>query len=135
MGTHSTHVENLKNSIQFQPPTRDLSLPIVRSKVFNQFVLAGQFVNLPLYFLNTPVTKNMVGGRFQSIHRSINSRLQPVYRITHRLAELVCPLPIRSPPKHITDITAEYPEVNAILFVGQLVLTGLSLGYLIHEGG
>ena len=63
VGTHSTHVEDLKNPIQLQPPTRDLPLPIARSKVFNQFILPGQFVDLPLYFLNTPATKSTVGGR------------------------------------------------------------------------
>ena len=127
-GTHSTYIEDLKNPIQLQPPTRDLSLPITRSKVFNQFILAGQFVDLLLYFLNTPVIGNTVGGKPQSIHRWINSHLQPVYCIAHRLAELICPLPIRSPPKCITDVAAEYTEVHAILFVGHLVLTAFEPG-------
>ena len=53
-GTHSTHIEDLKNPIQLHPPTRNLSLPIARSKVFDEFVLAGQFLDLLLYFLDTP---------------------------------------------------------------------------------
>ena len=39
-----------------------------------------------------------------------------------RLAELVCPLSTRSPPKGITDVGAEYPEAHAILIIGRLVL-------------
>ena len=128
VGTHSTHVEDLKNPIQLQPPTRDLSLPVARSKVFRQFILAGQFVNLPLYLLNTSVTKSTVGGRSQSMHCWIDSHFQPVYRIAHRFAELVCPLPIRSPPKRITDVAAEYTEVHTILFIGHLVLTTVEPG-------
>ena len=121
-GIHSTHIEDLKNPIQLQLPTRDFSLPIARSKVLNQFILPGQFVDLALYFLDTPATKSMVGGRSRSIHRGIDSRLQSVDRIAHRLAELICPLPTRSPPKCITDIAAEYPEVYTVLFVDHLVL-------------
>ena len=56
--THLTHIENLKNPIQLQPPTRNLSLPIARSKVFDKFVLPGQFLDLLLYFPNTPVIKS-----------------------------------------------------------------------------
>ena len=59
--THSAHIEDLKNPIQLQPPARDLSLPITRSKVFNQFILAGQLVDLSLYLPNTPVVGNTVG--------------------------------------------------------------------------
>ena len=55
-------------------------------------------------------------------------RLQSIYRITHRLAKLVYPLSICSPPKRITDIGAEHPKVHAILFVGHLVLTAFEPG-------
>ena len=82
-GTHLTHIEDPKNPIQLQPPTRNLSLAVARSKVFNQFILPGQFVNLPLYFLDTPVIKTTVVGRAQSIHRQIDLRLQPIYRVAH----------------------------------------------------
>ena len=58
----------------------------------------------------------------------MDSRLQSIYRIAYRLAELVYPLSIHSPPKRITDISAEYPEVHAILFVGHLVLTMIEPG-------
>ena len=58
---HSTHIEDLKNPIQLQPPTRNLPLVITGSKVFDQRVLPGQFVDLPLNFLNTPVIKSTVG--------------------------------------------------------------------------
>ena len=63
IGSRLTHVEDLKNPIQLRPPTRNLSLPIARSKVFDQFILPGQFVDLALYFLNAPVIKSMVVGR------------------------------------------------------------------------
>ena len=62
-GTHPTYIEDLKNSIQLHPPTRDLSLPIARGEVFDKFILAGQFLDLPLYFLNIPAIKSVVGGR------------------------------------------------------------------------
>ena len=74
------------------------------------------------------MTKSMVGGRLQCIRHRMDSRLQSVYRASYRLAELVCPLSTRSPPKGITDIGAEYPEVHAILFVGHLVLTTVESG-------
>ena len=74
------------------------------------------------------MTKNTVGGRLQCIRHRTDSRLQSVDRISYRLAELVCPLSIRSPPKGITDIGAEYPEVHTILFVGHLVLTTVESG-------
>ena len=121
--THSTHIEDLKDPVQLQPPTRNLSLPIARSKVFDQFVLLGKLFDLLLHFLNTSVIKSAVGARSQSIHHRIDSLLQPVYRIAYRLAELVCRLPARSPPKRITDVGAQYPEVHAILLIGHLVLT------------
>ena len=60
-------------------------------------------------------------------HR-IGSRLQQIHRIVHRLAELVCPVPIRSPLKQIADVSAKYSEVHAILFVGHLVLTTFEPG-------
>ena len=74
-GTHLTYIKDLKDSIQLQPPTRNLSLSVTRCKVFNQFILAGQFRDFPLYFLNTPVTKHMVSGRARSVHHWIDSRL------------------------------------------------------------
>ena len=109
IGTHSTHVEDLKNPIQLQPPARDLSLPIARSKVFDQFILPGQFVDLPLYFLNTSVIKSTAVGRSRTIHHRIDSHLQPIYGVAHRLAELLCLLSVGSPPKRVTDVGAEYP--------------------------
>ena len=127
-GTHLTHIEDLKNPIQLHPPTGNLSLPVACSKVFNKFILPGQFVHLPLYFLNTPVIKSTVGGRPRNIRRRTDSRLQPIYRIAYRLAELVRPLSIRSPSKRITDIGTEYSEVHTILLVGHLVLTTFELG-------
>ena len=78
-----------------------------------------------MYLLNAPTVKSTVGGRSQRIRYQIDSRLQPVYRMAHRLAELVCLLSARSPPKRITYIGTEYPEVHAILFVGHLVLNML----------
>ena len=63
VGTRLTHIEDLQNFIELQLPTGNLSLTIARSKVFNEFILAGQFVDLPLYFLNTPVTESSVVGR------------------------------------------------------------------------
>ena len=125
----------MKNPVQLHPPTRNLSLPIARSKVFDEFILPGKFLDLLLYFLNTPVMKNTVGARSRSIHHRIDSLLQPVYRTAHRLAEFVCPLPARSPPKCITDIGAEYPEVHAILFVDHLVLAMFEPGRLVHGRG
>ena len=62
----------------------------------------------------------------------MDSRLQSIYRIAYRLAELVYPLSIRSPLKRVTDIGAQYPEVHAILFVSHLVLTTLSPRILVH---
>ena len=67
--------------------------------------------------------KRTVGERTRSIHRWTNLRLQPIYRIAHQLAELVCLLSIRSPPKRITNMGTEYPEFHTILFVDHLVLT------------
>ena len=64
-GTHSTHVEDLKYPVKFQPPTRDLSLSIARSEVFNQLILASQFVHLPLYFLNAPVIGSALAEGFE----------------------------------------------------------------------
>ena len=123
LGTRLTHIENLKNPVQLHPPTRNLSLPIARSKVFDQFILPGQFVDLPLYFLNTPVVKTTVVGRSRTIHLRIDSHLQPIYRVAHGLAELVRLLSVRSPLKGVTYVGAEYSEIHAILFVRQLVLT------------
>ena len=60
-GSHLTHIKDLKDPIQLQPPTRNLPLVITSSKVFDQRVLPGQFFDLPLNFLNTPVIKNTVG--------------------------------------------------------------------------
>ena len=118
---HSTHIEDLKDPIQFQPPTCNLSLIIAGGKPFDQRVLPGQFVDLPLNFPNTPVTKSTV-GRTRSIYHQTDSRLQLIYRIAHRLAELVSPLSVRSPPKGVTDVGTQYTEVHAILFVGELIL-------------
>ena len=69
-----------------------------------------------------------MSGRSRRRHHQIDSRLQPVYRIAYGLAELVRPLSIRSPPKGITDIGAEYPEVDTILFVCQLILAAIKPG-------
>ena len=71
-GTHLTHIEDLKNLAQLQPSTRNLSLPIARSKLFDRFVLPGQFFNLPLYFLNTSVVNGTVVGKSLRIRRRIN---------------------------------------------------------------
>ena len=134
-GIHLTHIEDLKNLIQLYPPARNLSLSIARREVFDEFLLPGQFFDLLLYFLNTPVIKNTVSGRSRSIHPRIDSRLQPVYCTTHRLAELVCPLSISSPPEYITDIGAEHPKIHTILFVGHLVLAMFEPGRLVHGRG
>ena len=74
-GTHLTHIEDLENTVQSQPPTRNLSLPIGRSIVFDQCVLPGQFLDLPLYFWNTPVAKSATIGRARRICHRIDSRL------------------------------------------------------------
>ena len=122
IGTHLTHIKDLKNPIQLRPPTRNLFLIMSRSQEFGQCILPGQFVDRSLYFLNTPVIKSTVGGRTRRMHHRIDSRFQLMYRITHGLAEFVCPFSFRSPPEGVTDIGAEYPEVHTILFVRQLVL-------------
>ena len=128
IGTRLAHIKHLKNPIQLRPPTRNLSLVIARSKVFDQRILPGQFVDRPLYFLNTPVIEDTVGGRTRRMYHRIDSRFQLVYRIAYGLAQFVCPLSICSPPKGVTDVGAEYPEIHAILFVRQLVLTMLESG-------
>ena len=61
-GTHSTNIEDPKNSIQLGPPTHNLSLDVARSKIFNQPILPGLFVNLLLYFPNISATKSVIGG-------------------------------------------------------------------------
>ena len=65
----------------------------------------------------------MVDGKVQNIHQGIDSRLQPIYCIAHRLIELVYPSSARSPPERIADIGTEYSKVYAVLFIGHLVLT------------
>ena len=69
-----------------------------------------------------------MGGRSRRTHHQIDSPLQLLYRVAHGLAEIVHPLSIRSPPKGVTHVGAEYPEVDAILFVGQLVLSIIEPG-------
>ena len=86
--------------------------------MFDKLVLAGQFLNLLLYSLDSPVIKNMVGGSRRSKHHQGDLHLQPGCRIAQRLTELVCPLPTHSPSKGIADVGAEYPEVRTILFLG-----------------
>ena len=87
----------------------------------SSFLLASlstfRCISRTLLWSRAPVAESLEG-----YYHQIDSRLQPVYRVAHRLAELICPLPARSPPKCITDIGAEYPEVHAILFIGHLVL-------------
>ena len=119
---YPTHIEDLKNFIQPRLPTSNLSLDVVHSKIFNQAILLGLFVDLPLYFLNTPAIETTVGGRSQSIYHQIDSRLQLGYRVAHRLAEFVFLLSACSPLKRITDVGTVYPKVHAILIVGHLVL-------------
>ena len=62
-GTYLTYVERLKDSVQLQPPARNLSFSIARGKLFDKFVLAGQLVNLSSYSLDTPVTKSTISRR------------------------------------------------------------------------
>ena len=125
---HLTHIKDLKNPVQPRPPTRNLSLPIARSEAFDQFIFPGQFPDLPLYSLNPPAVKCAVFVRSRKIRRRVDSHLQPSCRVAYGLTEFVRPCSARSLPKGVTEFGAEYPEVHAILFVGQLVLVAFEPG-------
>ena len=118
----------MEDPVEFRPPTGDLPLVIARSKKLNDFMPLGHFLDLLLYFLHDPAIENGVGESTRSVHRWMNSHLQPVYRIAHGLAEVVQFLSICSSSEGITDTSTEYPEVYAILIIGHLVLAGYGLG-------
>ena len=52
-----------------------------------------------------------------------NSRRQLIYRITHRLAEVVHLLSIHPPVEGFADIGTEQPELDVVLFIDHRVLT------------
>ena len=84
-----------------------------------------------MYFRDSPAIENTVGGRTQNAYHRFNSRGQLVYRITHRLTEVVEFLSIHSPVEGSTDIGTEYPKLDVIQFVNHGVLTMVNPGYLI----
>ena len=112
----------MEDPVEFRPPTGDLPLVVARSKKLNDTMPLGHFLDLLPYCLHGPTIENRMGGKGWSVYRWMDSRLQPVYRITHGLAEVVQFLSIRSSFEGITDASTEYPEVYAILIVGHLVL-------------
>ena len=81
--------------------------------------LFGDFL---LYFRDGPAIEKKIGGRSRNVCHWFNSRLQLIYRITHRLAEVVHPLSIHSPVKGCTNIGAEQPELDVILFIDHRIL-------------
>ena len=65
------------------------------------------FDDLLLHFRDSPTVENKIGERSRNAYHWFNSRRQLVYRITHRLAEVVHLLSIHSPVQGFTDIGAE----------------------------
>ena len=86
----------MKDPVQFRPPTGNPSLAITCSKIFNEFVLVGQSVDLPLNSLDT--IEGTVNGSSQGIHRQMDSCFQPIYRVVHGPTELIRFLAVRSSP-------------------------------------
>jgi len=81
------------------------------------------FDDLLLYFRDSPAIKNIVGEKNRCVYCRLNSRRQLVYRIVHRLTEIVQLLPIHSPVEGFTDISTGQPELDVVLFVDHRVLT------------
>jgi len=80
------------------------------------------FVDLLLYFRDGPTIENTIGRRVGNAYHWYNSRRQLVYRIAHRLAEIVHLLSIHSPGEGSTDLGAEQPKIDIIPFVDHCVL-------------
>jgi len=59
------------------------------------------------YFRDSPAIEEMVGAKDRNTYHWFNSRRQLIYRIAHRLVEVVQFLLVHSPVKSSTDIGAE----------------------------
>ena len=94
--------------------------------------LFGDFL---FYFRDGPAIENTIGGRSRNVYHRFNSRVQFIYRTTHRLVEVVQLLSVRSPLEGSTDMGAEQPEFDVILVIGPCVLALCEPGAFRHKRG
>ena len=80
------------------------------------------FDGLSLYLCNGPVIERILSGQVRSANRLFNSRSQSIYRIAHRLTELVQALSFHPSVERFTDIGAVQPDLDVLQFVGHRVL-------------
>ena len=88
-GARSTHVEDLKDPVEVGLPNCNSILVVPRVKHPRDFVPPALFGDLPLYFRDGPAVENAVSRGSRIMHHQFDSRHQLIYRITHRLAEVV----------------------------------------------
>ena len=95
------------------------------------------FVDLLLYFCHSSVIGSTmaIGVRSRNAYHWPSSRRQLAYRITHRLAEVVHLFSIHSPAEGSTNVGAEQPELDVILFIGHCVLALRERGAFRHRRG
>jgi len=70
-------------------------------------VASALFDDFLSYFRDGPAIEEMVGAKDRNTYTWFNSRRQLIYRIAHRLVEVVQSLIVHSPVKGSTDIGAE----------------------------
>ena len=104
-GTHLTHVEDMKDSIQIRLPTRNLILVAPRANKSRDPAPLTLFDDLLLYFRDGPVIESAISGRTRDVYRWFDSRRQLIYRLAYGLTEIVQLLSIHSPLKGSTDVS------------------------------
>jgi hypothetical protein len=83
----------------------------------------ASFLDLLLYFFNGPAIGRIGERTEQILTTRLNSRCQLIYRVAHRLAEIVQFLFAHPPFEGFADISTEQPEFDVVLFVDHRVLT------------
>ena len=95
----------MKEPVQVRLPSRNHILVSPREqKSCDPMTLASAY-DLLLHFFNSPAIESMMNGTTNHDCR-LNSRLQLVYRIAHRLAEVLRFLFAYPPFERYTDISA-----------------------------
>ena len=95
----------MKDPAEVRLPTGNRILVIPRMKKSGDSVPPALLDDLRLYFHDSPAIENMVNGRTRNVNRRFNSRRQLIYRITHRLAEVVQLLSVHPPVEGSADVS------------------------------